>query len=87
MGLFGLSPVTPIGGTRLFNRLFSASKTLASAWALRSTKSADGRAATEAAWLDGNNLEKEELQKKKEKMKEKVWHAPAFSWKELTAKM
>jgi hypothetical protein len=28
--------------------------------------------ATEAAWLDGNNLEKEELQKKKEKMKEKV---------------
>jgi hypothetical protein len=31
----------------------------------------DGRVATEAAWLDGNNLEKEEI-KKKEKMKEKV---------------
>jgi hypothetical protein len=28
--------------------------------------------ATEAAWLDGNNLEKEEIKKKKEKMKEKV---------------
>jgi hypothetical protein len=40
--------------------------------------------ATEAAWLDGNNLEKEELQKKKEKMKEKVWHSPAFSWKDFS---
>jgi hypothetical protein len=38
----------------------------------RSTKSAYGRVATEAAWLDGNNLEKEEIKKKKEKMKEKV---------------
>jgi hypothetical protein len=28
--------------------------------------------ATEAAWLDGNNLEKEEIKKKTEKMKEKV---------------
>jgi hypothetical protein len=28
--------------------------------------------ATEAAWLNGNNLEKEEIKKKKEKMKEKV---------------
>jgi hypothetical protein len=36
----------------------------------RSTKSADGRVATEAAWLNGNNLEKEEIRKKKEKMKE-----------------
>jgi hypothetical protein len=26
--------------------------------------------ATEAAWLNGNNLEKEETRKKKEKMKE-----------------
>jgi len=26
--------------------------------------------ATEAAWLNGNNLEKEEIKKKKEKMKE-----------------
>jgi len=26
--------------------------------------------ATEAAWLNGNNLEKEETKKKKEKMKE-----------------
>jgi hypothetical protein len=25
------------------------------------TKSADGRAATEAAWLNGDNLEKEEI--------------------------
>jgi hypothetical protein len=32
-------------------------------------KSADGRVATEAAWLNGNNLEKEETRKKKEKMK------------------
>ena len=38
----------------------------------RSTKSADGRVATEAAWLNGNNLEKEEIKKKKEKMKEKA---------------
>jgi hypothetical protein len=36
----------------------------------RSTKSADGRVATEAAWLNGNNLEKEEI-KKREKMEEK----------------
>jgi hypothetical protein len=28
--------------------------------------------ATEAAWLNGNNLEKETIKKKKEKMKEKV---------------
>jgi len=28
--------------------------------------------ATEAAWLNGNNLEKEETKKKKEKMKEKM---------------
>jgi hypothetical protein len=28
--------------------------------------------ATEAAWLDGNNLEKEEIKKKTEKTKEKV---------------
>jgi len=28
--------------------------------------------ATEAAWLNGNNLEKEEIKKKKEKMKEKA---------------
>jgi hypothetical protein len=28
--------------------------------------------ATEAAWLDGDNLGKEEIKKKKEKMKEKV---------------
>jgi hypothetical protein len=35
----------------------------------RSTKSADGRVATEAAWLNGNNLEKEEIKKKKEKRK------------------
>jgi hypothetical protein len=35
----------------------------------RSTKSADGRVATEAAWLNGNNQEKEEI-KKKEKMQE-----------------
>jgi hypothetical protein len=28
--------------------------------------------ATEAAWLDRNNLEKEEIKKKKEKMKEKA---------------
>jgi hypothetical protein len=27
--------------------------------------------ATEAAWLNGNNLEKEEIKKKKEKRKEK----------------
>jgi hypothetical protein len=33
-----------------------------------STKSADGRVATEATWLNGNNLEKEETKKKKEKM-------------------
>jgi hypothetical protein len=37
----------------------------------RSTKSADGRVATEAAWLNRNNLEKGEIKKKKEKMKEK----------------
>jgi hypothetical protein len=37
----------------------------------RSTKSADGRVATEAAWLNGNNLEKEEIKKKKEKRKMK----------------
>ena len=35
----------------------------------RSTKSADGRVATEAAWLNGNNLEKEEIKKTKEKQK------------------
>src|ERR1700745_486597 len=34
----------------------------------RSTKSADGRVVTEAAWLNGNHLEKE-TKKKKEKMK------------------
>jgi hypothetical protein len=34
-----------------------------------STKSADGRVATEAAWLNGNNLEKEETKKKKKKKK------------------
>jgi len=28
--------------------------------------------ATEAAWLNGNNLEKEEIKKKKGKMKEKA---------------
>jgi hypothetical protein len=28
--------------------------------------------ATEAAWLNGNNLEKEEIKKKKEKMKEEA---------------
>jgi len=28
--------------------------------------------ATEAAWLNGNNLKKEEIKKKKEKMKEKA---------------
>jgi hypothetical protein len=40
----------------------------------RSTKSADGRVATEAAWLNGNNLEKKEIKKKKkkEKIKEKA---------------
>jgi hypothetical protein len=37
---------------------------------LWSTKVADGRVAAEAAWLNGNNLEKEETKKKKEKMKE-----------------
>jgi hypothetical protein len=37
--------------------------------------------ATEAAWLNGINLEKEEIKKKNEKMKEKAWHSPAFSWK------
>jgi hypothetical protein len=41
----------------------------------RSTKSADGRVATEAAWLNGNNWEKEEIneaeREKEEKMKEK----------------
>jgi len=35
----------------------------------RSRKSADGRVATEAAWLNGNNLEKEEIKKLKEKNK------------------
>jgi hypothetical protein len=38
----------------------------------RSTKSADGRVATEAAWLNGNNLEKEEIKKKKRKKREKM---------------
>jgi hypothetical protein len=33
----------------------------------RSTKSADGRVATEAAWLNGNHLKKETIKKKKEK--------------------
>jgi hypothetical protein len=28
--------------------------------------------ATEAAWLNGNNLEKEEIKKKKEKKREKM---------------
>jgi hypothetical protein len=28
--------------------------------------------ATEAAWLDANNLEKEEINRKKEKMKENI---------------
>jgi hypothetical protein len=28
--------------------------------------------ATGAAWLDGNNMEKEEINRKKEKIKEKV---------------
>ena len=32
------------------------------------TRSADGRVATEAAWLNGTNLGKEETKKKKEKM-------------------
>jgi len=38
----------------------------------RSTKSADGRVATEAAWLNGNNLEKEEMKKKKGKKRKKA---------------
>jgi hypothetical protein len=44
----------------------------------RSTKSTDGRVATEAAWLNVNNREKEELKmknqknKKREKMKGKA---------------
>jgi hypothetical protein len=34
--------------------------------------------ATEAAWLDGNNMEKEEIMKKQEKLKEKVdTHRPS----------
>jgi hypothetical protein len=44
----------------------------------RSTKSADGRVATEAARLKGNNLEKEEIEKRKEKMKKEVdTHRPS----------
>ena len=35
----------------------------------RSTKSADGRVATEAAWLNGNNLEKEERRNEEEERK------------------
>ena len=43
----------------------------------RSTKSADGRVVTEAAWLNGNHLEKE-TKKKKEKMKERLdTHRPS----------
>jgi len=30
----------------------------------------DGRVATEAAWLNGNNFEKEKIKKKKEKKRE-----------------
>src|SRR4030095_1340562 len=33
----------------------------------RSTKSADGRVATEAAWLNGNNLKKKKTKKRKTK--------------------
>jgi hypothetical protein len=37
-----------------------------------------GRVATEAAWLDGNNLENEEIKKKKEKIKERLdTHRPS----------
>jgi hypothetical protein len=32
--------------------------------------------ATEAAWLNGNNLEKEEIEKKKEKKREKMEEKP-----------
>jgi hypothetical protein len=32
--------------------------------------------ATEAAWLNGNNLEKEEIKKKKEKKREKMKEKP-----------
>jgi hypothetical protein len=37
----------------------------------RLRKSADGREATEAAWLNGNNSEKEEIKKKKQKNERK----------------
>jgi hypothetical protein len=52
----------------------------------RSPKSADGRVATEAAWLNGNNLENEKMKKKKEKNQRNAWRSPAFSWKDLSAK-
>jgi hypothetical protein len=37
----------------------------------RSTKSADGRVATEAAWLNGDNLEKEETKEAEREKKRK----------------
>jgi hypothetical protein len=37
----------------------------------RSTKSADGRVATEAAWLNGNNWEKEEINEAQREKKRK----------------
>jgi len=37
----------------------------------RSTKSADGRVATEAAWLNGSNLEKEEINEPEREKKRK----------------
>jgi hypothetical protein len=36
----------------------------------RSTKSADGRVATEAAWLNGDNLKKETTKKRKKQRKD-----------------
>jgi hypothetical protein len=51
-----------------------------------STKSEDGRAATEATWLNGKQFGKgrnKEKERKNRKMKEKPRHSPAFSWKEL----